>query len=128
MQPPEKFATGICASLQSGYALIAQGQDAGRLPTNPAEPPLIESETVFKQTQPTLLARHPDFKFDQSLVFGMFGMIGYLILHLNIDTVFTAVCAKHVAFYRRLGFYEIAKPRGYPGLNNIKGGLMACFR
>lgn len=83
---------------------------------------------LTRAVEVTRLARHPDFRFDQSLVFGMFRMIGYLILHLNVDTVFTAVCAKHIAFYRRLGFHEIAKPRDYPGLNNIKGALMACFR
>ena len=38
--------------LQSGYALLAQGPDTGILHTNPAELPLIESETVFRQTRP----------------------------------------------------------------------------
>jgi hypothetical protein len=55
LRRPEKFATGILASLQSGYALLAQGQDTGIITINPAEIPLIESETVFKQTRPPLI-------------------------------------------------------------------------
>jgi hypothetical protein len=54
LQPREKFATGIWASLQSGYALLVRGPDAGILSDNPAELPLIESKTVFKQSQPPL--------------------------------------------------------------------------
>ena len=44
------------ASLQSGYALLAQGRDTGIPSTIPAELPLIESETVFRQTRPPLYA------------------------------------------------------------------------
>jgi hypothetical protein len=56
LQPREKFATGIWALLQSGYALLVRGPDAGILSDNPAELPLIESKTVFKQSRPPLLA------------------------------------------------------------------------
>jgi hypothetical protein len=76
----------------------------------------------------TKLARHPNFLKDNNLVFGMFRMAGYLILHFEADAVLTAVRANHIPFYRRLGFQEVAEPRPYPGLNNIKGGLIACFR
>ncbi len=55
----KNFAAGIWASLQSGYALLAQGPDTGILHTNPAELPLIESETVFRQTRPPLYLRRP---------------------------------------------------------------------
>jgi hypothetical protein len=76
----------------------------------------------------TKLARHPDFVKDNDLVFAMFRMTGYLILHFDADVVLTAVRANHIPFYRRLGFQEVCKPRDYPGLDNIQGGLMACFR
>jgi len=56
LQQPEKFATAIWALLQSGYALLAQGPDSGILSTNPAELPLKESETVFKQNPATSVA------------------------------------------------------------------------
>jgi hypothetical protein len=42
--------------LQSGYALLVRGPDAGILSDNPAELPLIESKTVFKQSRPPLRA------------------------------------------------------------------------
>jgi hypothetical protein len=42
--------------LQSGYALLVRGPDAGILSDNPAELPLIESKTVFEQSRPPLLA------------------------------------------------------------------------
>lgn len=76
----------------------------------------------------TKLARHPDFLKENNLVFGMFRMAGYLILHFDADAVLTSVRANHIPFYRRLGFQEVAKPRAYPGLDNIQGGLIACFR
>src|SRR6266403_501300 len=54
LRPPENFATGVWASLQSGYALLARRPDTGILSTNPAELPLIDSETVFRQIRPPL--------------------------------------------------------------------------
>src|ERR1700733_2723628 len=54
LRPPENFAAGVWASLQSGYARLARRPDTGILQTNPVELPLIESETVFRQTQPPL--------------------------------------------------------------------------
>jgi hypothetical protein len=42
--------------LQSGYALLVRGPDAGILSDNPAELPLIESKTVFKQSRPPLFS------------------------------------------------------------------------
>jgi hypothetical protein len=75
----------------------------------------------------TKLARHPDFMKDNDLVFAMFRMTGYLILHFDADVVLTSVRASHVPFYKRLGFRNIAEPRPHPKLN-VATGLMACFR
>jgi hypothetical protein len=75
----------------------------------------------------TKLARHPDFMKDNDLVFAMFRMTGYLILHFDADVVLTSVRASHVPFYKRLGFQKIAEPRPYPELN-VETALMACFR
>ncbi len=75
----------------------------------------------------TKLARHPDFMKDNDLVFAMFRMTGYLILHFDADVVLTSVRASHVPFYKRLGFQKIAEPRPYPKLN-VETALMACFR
>ena len=57
LRRPEKFATGVWASLQSGYALLARRPDTRILSTNPPELPLKDSETVFKQTRPPLCSR-----------------------------------------------------------------------
>lgn len=75
----------------------------------------------------TKLARHPDFTKDNDLVFAMFRMTGYLILHYDADVVLTLVRASHVPFYKRLGFHNVADPRPYPNLN-VECALMACFR
>jgi hypothetical protein len=74
------------------------------------------------------LARHPDSIADRDLIFGIFRMVGYLIVDLDADVVFMSVRMKHKAFYRRLGFEEVAGPREYPGLKGVEGFLMVCFR
>jgi hypothetical protein len=75
----------------------------------------------------TRLARHPDHGEDKSLVYALFRLAGYLILHYEADVVLTAVRAHHMAFYRRLGFHKLEDPRAYPNLK-FSTGLMACFR
>jgi hypothetical protein len=57
LRPPENFAVSVWASLQSGYALRARRPDTGIPSTNPAELPLIDSETVFRQTRPPQLTQ-----------------------------------------------------------------------
>lgn len=61
LRPPENSRTGIGASLQSGYALLAQRPDPGIWTINPAELSPIKSETVFKQTRPPLLSETQPF-------------------------------------------------------------------
>ena len=88
MRPPENFAAGVWASLQSGYALLARRPDTRILSTNPAELPLKDSETVFKQTRPPLepfatsvdnqLTRHKTFELVR--LFDLAGsFIGFVI-------------------------------------------------
>lgn len=75
----------------------------------------------------TKLARHPDFTKDNDLVFAMFRMTGYLILHYDADVVLTVVRPSHIPFYKRLGFHNVADPRPHP-TDNVTLALMACFR
>lgn len=75
----------------------------------------------------TKLARHPCFAKDNDLVFGIFRMTGYLILHHEADLVLISVCAHHVRFYKRLGYEVVAPPRNHPKFNAATG-LMVCRR
>jgi hypothetical protein len=73
------------------------------------------------------LARSPAFDDDSRLVFALFRVAGYFILHLDADVVFNAVRVHHIPMYRRFGFQQLGEPRLYPGLT-CKMALMACFR
>ncbi|GBQ08958.1 N-acyl amino acid synthase FeeM domain-containing protein [Acidiphilium acidophilum] len=73
------------------------------------------------------LARSPAFEDDSRLVFALFRVAGYAILHFDADVVFNAVRVHHIPMYRRFGFQQLGEPRLYPGLT-CKMGLMACFR
>lgn len=75
----------------------------------------------------TKLARHPEFLKDNDLVYAIFRMVGYLILHSNADVVLSSVRASHVYFYKRLGFQSVVAPRPHPKFD-VATGLMACFR
>jgi hypothetical protein len=73
------------------------------------------------------LVRHPDFATDFSLVFALFHLAGYMILHHETDIVFSCVRKNHVPFYKRLKFTQIAGPRSYPELK-FSTNLLACSR
>lgn len=75
----------------------------------------------------TKLARHPEFLKDNDLVYAIFRMVGYLILHINADVVLSSVRASHVHFYKRLGFQSVVVPRPHPKFD-VATGLMACFQ
>ena len=74
----------------------------------------------------TRLVRHPDLANDNDLIFALYRMAGYLIVHFKVDIVLSAVRQNHMAFYRRLGFQKVTEPRVYPKLKFL-AGLMACF-
>lgn len=73
------------------------------------------------------LVRHPDHAQNNDLVFALFRMGFYFLVHFDADMVLSTVRRHHMPFYRRLGFNKIAEPRAYPRLN-FQLGLMACFR
>ena len=73
------------------------------------------------------LVRHPDFSQDNDLVFALYRMGFYFLMHFDADMVLSTVRRHHMPFYRRLGFNKITEPRPYPRLN-FQLGLMACFR
>lgn len=73
------------------------------------------------------LARSPAFDDDNRLVFALFRVAGYIILHLDADVVLNAVRVHHIPMYRRFGFRQFGEPRLYPGLT-CNMALMACFR
>lgn len=73
------------------------------------------------------LVRHPDFATDFSLVFALFHLAGYMILHHQTDMVFSCVRKNHVPFYKRLQFTPIAGPKSYPELK-FATNLLACSR
>ena len=84
-----------------------------------AEPP--------RAVEITKLVRGSKFTKDNDLVFAMFRMAGYLILHYNADLVFSTVRPSHVPFYRRLGFVRAEHPRPYPNFD-VEVSLMYCTR
>ena len=53
------FAPVVGASLRSGYALPARRPDNGKWQHQPAEAPLIEAETLSRQSRPPLAAQKP---------------------------------------------------------------------
>ncbi|HEX7390294.1 MAG TPA: hypothetical protein VF286_09290 [Acidiphilium sp.] len=73
------------------------------------------------------LARSLAFAKDIDPIFGAYRAAGYLILHHNIDIVFSGVRTHHIPIYRRFGFQQLTAPREYPGLA-FRTSLMACFR
>ncbi|MCF3946310.1 hypothetical protein AiwAL_07275 [Acidiphilium sp. AL] len=73
------------------------------------------------------LVRSPAYAKDFAIVFALFRIAGYLILHADADVVFNAVRTHHMPMYRRFGFQQLEAPRQYPGLA-FETGLMACFR
>jgi hypothetical protein len=73
------------------------------------------------------LVRHPDFLDNYKLVFVLFRLAGYMIIHHNADIVLSCVRQNHVAFYQKLKFETVAGPRTYHGVN-FATRLMACFR
>lgn len=73
------------------------------------------------------LARSLAFAKDINPIFGAYRAAGYLILHHDIDIVFSGVRTHHIPIYRRFGFQQLTPPREYPGLA-FRTGLMACFR
>ena len=75
----------------------------------------------------TKLTSHRESVKDTDLVFAIFRMTGYLILHFDVDVVFSLVRTSHIRFYKRLGFQEISDPRPYPKLNVVVS-LLVCFR
>ena len=74
----------------------------------------------------TRLVRHPDLANDNDLIFAMYRMTFYLVVHFEADMILSAVRQNHMPFYRRLGFQKITEPRIYPKLKFL-AGLMACF-
>ena len=74
----------------------------------------------------TRLVRRPDLANDNDLVFAMYRMTYYLVVHFDADMILSAVRQNHMAFYRRFGFQKVTEPRIYPKLKFL-AGLMACF-
>lgn len=73
------------------------------------------------------LVRHPDHETDHGLVFVLFRLAGYMIVHYDVDLVLSCVRRNHLPFYRRLRFQPIAGPRTYHGVK-FASHLMGCFR
>ena len=73
------------------------------------------------------LVRHPDFADDYALVFALYRLAGFMILHHNVETVLSCVRQNHIPFYKRLKFKSIAGLRPYLGLK-FPTSLMACPR
>jgi hypothetical protein len=73
------------------------------------------------------LVRHPDFADDVSLVFVLYRLAGYMIIHHDTDFVLSCVRRNHTPFYKRLKFEQIAGPRVYAGVK-FETNLMACPR
>ncbi len=74
----------------------------------------------------TRLVRRPDLVNDNDLIFAMYRMTFYLVVHFEADMILSAVRQNHMPFYRRLGFQKVTEPRNYPKLKFL-AGLMACF-
>jgi hypothetical protein len=74
----------------------------------------------------TRLVRRPDLANDNDLVFAMYRMTYYLVVHYEADMILSAVRQNHMPFYRRFGFQKVTEPRIYPKLKFL-AGLMACF-
>lgn len=73
------------------------------------------------------LATVPDIGSDTEIVFALYLMAGYLILHFQANAVVCAVRRHHIAFYRRLGLLKAAEPRAYPKLK-FRTGLVASVQ
>ncbi len=73
------------------------------------------------------LVRHPDLAEDKTLVFLLFRLAGYLILHQDPKLVVSCVRRNHIPFYARLRFRELAGARHYHGLK-FSTHLLGCMR
>lgn len=85
------------------------------------------SRTGNEAVEITRLVRSPDAANNQGLVFLLYRMFAILGVEKDIRLVLSCVRQNHVAFYRRMGFQEVAEPRAYPGLS-CPMSLMACPR
>ncbi len=110
-------------------------QDAAHVPASEIFPLEIKAllDAAGSPSRPartvevTKLARHPDFAKDNELIFGIFRMTGYLILHFEANFVLIVVQSRHIPFYRRLGYDVVAAPRTHPKFNAATG-LMVCHK
>lgn len=75
----------------------------------------------------TRLVRLPRFSRSSDVVFGLYRLNFYHIVHLDPDMLLSSVRARHASFYRRMGFVKITDPRPYHCLD-FEAGLMACPR
>ncbi len=75
----------------------------------------------------TRLVRLPRFSRNTDVVFGLYRLNFYHIVHLDPDMLLSSVRARHAPFYRRIGFVKITDPRPYHRLD-FEAGLMACPR
>ena len=85
------------------------------------------SRTGSEAVEITRLVRSPGAANNQGLVFLLYRMFAVLGVERDIRVVLSCVRQNHVAFYRRMGFREVAAPRPYPGLS-CPMSLLACSR
>ncbi|MCQ8278078.1 hypothetical protein NFI95_06410 [Acetobacteraceae bacterium KSS8] len=87
------------------------------------------TETGYGQRgiETTRLVRSPNFENNQSLVFLLYRMAGYVGMMAHTQRLFACVRTNHVSFYKRLGYQPAAEARPYPGLS-CPMQLMSCTR
>lgn len=90
-----------------------------------AESPVSKKNVEIAEI--TRLVRSPDSANNQGLVFLLYRLAGHLVLRNDVQVILSSVRRNHIAFYRRIGFVDVAGPRAYPGLT-CPMHLLQCSR
>jgi len=94
------FGAVLGTSLRSGYALPPRRTENGGLPHQPAEAPLIQTETVSRRSQPPHMVRHIDTT--GALVSPANTSEAVAIITDNPDAALIALCAEYEALERQI--------------------------